>query len=667
MWCPTPLRDSSRRCLAVIVGALCLATAAHAQPRGPETRAVDARLAELSPADEAFLQAYKYAAQNQADKFDGVDDKVTNDHPLRSYIDYWALRLKIGDPRGESSPAGLEARIREFLQRHAGSAVADSLRRDWLLALARRGEWSTFALEYPQLQSKDDTQLQCYDWLGRTQQGQPLADPVREALFQPRDLGEGCGQLLELLAANGTIKRADLQRRLWLSVEANAPGSIRRLAGLLNFDPAHTEQALMRPEKAPLAKFDRELRVIAIARMARNDVGFAAGRLEALQADLPAAERAFAWSQVAAAGMRKLSPEAMSWTRLGLPAVVSDETLVWFARTALREQDWKLLRQVIERMSPRGRADPTWVYWEARALRAAGDTRRADDLLRRIAGEYHFYGTLAAEDLGGLFSAPPRATPPTEAELAVPAANPGFARALKFYALGLRPEGNREWNFQLRAMDDRQLLAAAEWACRKVILDRCVNTADRTSTEHDFSLRFITPFQEQLTPVAKERGLDSAWVYGLIRQESRFLMDARSSVGASGLMQIMPSTARWIAKKLGVADFRVEQLGDMPTNLSFGTYYLKSVLDDLEGSPLLASAAYNAGPNRPRTWRSTLPQPVEGAIFAEIIPFTETRDYVKKVLANATIYSALFSGEPQSLKARLGTVSPRPQSASELP
>jgi len=208
-------------------------------------------------------------------------------------------------------------------------------------------------------------------------------------------------------------------------------------------------------------------------------------------------------------------------------------------------------------------------------------------------------------------------------------------------------------------MTDRELIAAARWACSQQVLDRCVNTADRTREEHDFSLRYVSPFLERMRPVAQRAGLDPAWIYGLIRQESRFIMDARSWAGAQGLMQIMPATARWIAKKLGERDFRVEHLNDLDTNLRFGTFYLRTVLDELEGSPLLASAAYNAGPGRPRNWRSTLSEPVEGAIFAEIIPFNETRDYVKKVLTNAVYYAALFTGEPQSLKARLGEVAPR--------
>jgi len=132
-------------------------------------------------------------------------------------------------------------------------------------------------------------------------------------------------------------------------------------------------------------------------------------------------------------------------------------------------------------------------------------------------------------------------------------------------------------------------------------------------------------------------------------------------------MQIIPPTARWIARRLGVADFRLEQLNEIDTNLRFGTYYLRTVQDDLESSPLLASAGYNAGPGRPRQWRSKLTSALEGAAFAEIIPFTETRDYVKKVLSNATFYGALMTGQPQSLKQRLGRVAPALMRPSDLP
>jgi len=200
-------------------------------------------------------------------------------------------------------------------------------------------------------------------------------------------------------------------------------------------------------------------------------------------------------------------------------------------------------------------------------------------------------------------------------------------------------------------------------------MDFCINTSDRTREEIDLDQRFPMPFRADVQARAKDIGLDPAYVYGLIRQESRFVMDARSSVGASGLMQIMPATARWTARKIGL-DYSASQLNDRDTNILLGTNYLKMVLDDFGGSQAMAAAAYNAGPSRPRRWREG--PALEPAIWAENIPFNETRDYVKKVLSNAAYYEAIMSGQAPSLKARLGSkIGPRdpaaPTSDKELP
>jgi soluble lytic murein transglycosylase len=170
------------------------------------------------------------------------------------------------------------------------------------------------------------------------------------------------------------------------------------------------------------------------------------------------------------------------------------------------------------------------------------------------------------------------------------------------------------------------------------------------------------PFKQEVVQRAGRIGLDAAYVYGLIRQESRFVMDAQSHVGAAGLMQVMPATAKWTAKKIGLNDFKPHQITERDTNIAIGTGYLKLVLDSFEGSMPLAAAAYNAGPSRSRNWRGQDGSPtLEAAIWAENVPFNETRDYVKKVLANTTNYAALLSGKPQSLKARLGTIGPQGQ------
>lgn len=214
-------------------------------------------------------------------------------------------------------------------------------------------------------------------------------------------------------------------------------------------------------------------------------------------------------------------------------------------------------------------------------------------------------------------------------------------------------------------MNERQHLVAAELARQNNLLDRMVNTSDRTRSEVDFNQRFPTPFNENMYKATQNLGMDMAWVYGLIRQESRFVMNAKSHVGASGLMQLMPATARYVAKKIGLGNYVPNQVNDVETNIALGTNYLNMVLSDLGGSQALASAAYNAGPGRPRAWRSKLTKSVEGAIFAESIPFNETRTYVKNVLSNATYYAALLEKKPQSLKARLGVVSPKGLSAND--
>jgi soluble lytic murein transglycosylase len=211
------------------------------------------------------------------------------------------------------------------------------------------------------------------------------------------------------------------------------------------------------------------------------------------------------------------------------------------------------------------------------------------------------------------------------------------------------------------------LLAAAQLAKDQDLPDRAINTADKTGQLHDFSLRYLSPYIEQVRPQAQSLGLDEAWVYGLMRQESRFITNAKSVVGASGLMQLMPSTAKWVAKKIGIADYNHGRVNDLETNVALGTNYLKIVLDELYSHQALASAAYNAGPGRPRRWRDV--RPMEAAIFAESIPFNETRDYVKKVISNAVIYQVLFSGKPASIKDRLPLVPARrnDERATETP
>jgi soluble lytic murein transglycosylase len=184
------------------------------------------------------------------------------------------------------------------------------------------------------------------------------------------------------------------------------------------------------------------------------------------------------------------------------------------------------------------------------------------------------------------------------------------------------------------------------------------------------ALRYPTPWSDQIRSAASAAGLDAPYVFGLIRQETRFMPQLKSHVGASGLMQVMPATARWVAKKIGMDWSRPELITDPQVNLKLGTSYLKLVLDDLGGSQAMAAAAYNAGPGRPRKWREG--GVIDAAAWTESIPFQETRDYVKRVTSAAAVYDTLLNGKPLALRARLGqTIGPRdaaaPATNGELP
>ncbi|HNE14441.1 MAG TPA: transglycosylase SLT domain-containing protein, partial [Rhodocyclaceae bacterium] len=303
-------------------------------------------------------------------------------------------------------------------------------------------------------------------------------------------------------------------------------------------------------------------------------------------------------------------------------------------------------------------------YWLGRAHQAQGNREAARKEFERIAGHPTFYSILADEELGRTFTLPKKARAPSGDELEQTRQTPGIQRAIALFRLDLRTEGTREWNWTLRNRDDRFLLSAAQLAQQLGIYDRAINAADRTRSEHDYSLRYLAPYRERIEPNARSRDLDTAWVYGLMRQESRFVTAARSGVGAQGLMQIMPSTGQWIAGKLGMKGYNIGWLRDPDTNVMLGTTYMRMVLEGLDNHPVLASAAYNAGPGRARKWRDS--KPLEGAIYAETIPFNETRDYVKKVMANSIVYAALLDGRAPSLKARLGTVLPGNGDASGL-
>ncbi len=603
-------------------------------------------------------------------------------HALEPWAAYWELRARLD----MAQPAEVNA----FLQRWAGSYQEDRLRNDWLLLLGQRRDWEQFAELHPHYRMGDDREVRCYALAIDQIRGQAAQDAGAEVLrnwYALRDMDDGCANAAAEMLAAKKIKPLDVWRKARLAAEANRLRVARKAVEIVAPEAlAPLREALDAPAKylkghaTARGRERQELVVLALIRMAVSDAGVAASLLEnKWGVHLSAEERNWLWGVIGKQAALSLSPDAAGYFgNVSRDADLNDDLLAWKVRAALRAGQWKQVGRAIDAMSPTARQDSTWTYWKARSLTAgrAGDEERAQarQLYERIAGSTGFYEQLALEELGTRVTAPPAPAPLTDAEKAAARANPGLNRGLYAIAMGLRSEGVREWNYstnlhQAGGMPERELLAAADLACQQQVWDRCINTSERTKTVIDAGQRFPMPFRTAVVERAQGVGLDPAYVYGLIRQESRFIMDARSGVGASGLMQVMPATARWTAKKIGLTGFTPSQINDRDTNITIGTAYLKLALDDFDGSMPLAAAAYNAGPGRPRNWRNG---PVlDAAIWAENVPFNETRDYVKKVLANTVNYAAILTGAPQSLKSRLGQVGPRgsgePEPNKDLP
>ncbi|WP_379677862.1 lytic transglycosylase domain-containing protein [Massilia consociata] len=640
------------------------AQAAQAVPPVPAGGAPTVPSAPGAPAedgradDDTFMLLREAVRQNDAARANALASRLP-DYPLASYVDYYRLKPRLRDATAEE--------VREVLRRHEGTAVAEQLRAEWLLELGRRRDWGNFERELGQL-AGSNLQIRCYALLARASRGEQVAQEARALLLSPGNYGEPCAALIAQLAQSRQFSEDDLLWQLRLAGEANATGPARRTALLLGASDTRAAQAVDTPAVAMArgigkTRAERAIYLVAVGRMARTSLKLATVALEKNSPQLSAEERAIGWASIAHAASIVLSPDAATyWQRTkGVP--LTSEQMQWKTRIALRRGDWKTVRATIEAMPPPLRDENAWVYWLGRADKHDGRTTQANALFERVASPHHFYGQLALDELGRQVSAPPPVQPVSAAELAQAGANPSLQRALKFYALRLRAEGNREWNWGLRGMSERQLLAAGELARRNDLLDRMVETSMRTRTEVDYAQRFPAPHLDVLHPTAHGLGLDKAWVYGLIRQESRFILDARSGVGASGLMQVMPATGKWVAEKIGMNNFVHSMLNDLRTNITLGANYMNMVLENFNGDEVLATAAYNAGPSRARTWRGLLDAPMEGAIFVESIPFSETRGYVRNVLANATNYAAVFENKPQSIRTRLRPVQPRERAA----
>lgn len=612
----------------------------------------------LADVGDDFLAARAAWAAGDMRKYEHVAEKIPPDSVFQPYLAYWTLARQLDH----------DVKVADYLASYPGSWLAEKLRAEWLKNLGKRELWPAYLAEFVRLEKPETIHL-CLARRAELALGDRRAIKDAAAMWLTgRDMPSACSPLFSWLMEQGYLNEEDVWKRLRLTLEAGNPGVAKSLLSAIPESRRPTAIWIDRIMKQPAdflesqqldwtSRPQQELGFFAVDRLARTDTVAAARVIEPVLASLPESARHYVWGLLAVQAARRHEPQALPWFANSGGQGLSDYQREWWVRAALRAADWRGVQQAISGMSQENRNLATWRYWQGRALKANGQLFAANQIFAPLSREHHYYGLLAQEELGSMLGGQTVNIKTSGAEVDNIAREPGIARALALYGVGLRSEAAQEWIWAVRNMNDRQLLAAAELARRNNWYDRAINTAERTRDLHDFDLRFISPYRELAAKEAKEQGVDEAWVFGLIRQESRFVNVAKSGVGAAGLMQIMPATGSWIARKLGIKTFNTRDLNEPETNLKFGTFYLRHIQDSLDGHPVLATAAYNAGPRRAQRWRGT--KPMEGAVYIESIPFQETRDYVKKVMANAMYYALRFGQPSVLLSHHLGTIPPR--------
>jgi soluble lytic murein transglycosylase len=554
--------------------------------------------------------------------------------------------------------------LQAFLAQWPDALPAVELRKAWLLDRAAKKQWVDFLAVYVE---SPDRELRCHALEAKLAGGGTINwQEDLEALWnEDRPLPGSCEPVLDWAAQNKLLDTNKIWQRIERGViagkvamvDALAPRlptaerpAANRLAAALRDPPAALKQAKSWPDDAR----HRRAAVIALTRQARRDSSGAEANFVALAKHFrwSAAERGDVAAAFALYRATEFDADALKRLADVPTSSQTDATREWRVRVALAASDWTSALQALDALGEQQKKDEEWRYLRARVLRKLDRAGEADPLLATLAGEANFYGFLAADwtDRPYAICATNLASDRAAEQRLLD--DYGLARAFEWRALGEGREARREWDYILGRLAPEQRRLAADLAYREGWYDRAVFALNKGEELRFYEQRFPLAREPQIRRASHDTGLDPAWTYAIIRAESAWVEDARSSADAYGLMQLLPATAARVAKGAGIAYSRAEDLYHGDTNIALGTRYLSQMAGRYNGAPWLASAAYNAGPGAVERWLGQRGQ-LEPDFFIASIPYKETREYVARVLAFSVIYDWRMNGKALAVAARL--------------
>jgi soluble lytic murein transglycosylase len=584
-----------------------------------------------------FIKAEKLLAQSDSQQYKALYNQLYY-YPLQPYLDQRRLIETM-----QLSSAG---EIATFLEKYENSPLDWPLRKAWLKFLASNKKGSLFLSYY---QTTRNTVLTCQKLTFALEAGESeniVFPQVTKLWLVGKSLDKTCDPIIKKWQEAGYRTDDIVWQRIGLAADGGKHTLIPYLTGLMpenkkylgklwhqvRRDPATVTRQQKFINKSPQ---ESQIYTYGIKRLIWRDPNKALVSYNKAQKvfSFSALQQQQITEKFAVALSSKNHPEARHWLEKLDPVNVDRNIIQWQLTDVLKQQDWQLIMKELKSMPTDYQTELQWQYWYARALIETNELTRGQDVMNALAQKRHYYGFLAASYLETPVNLQDNPLAITAKEKNSILKYPSAKRAFEFYYLGRFIEARREWRYWLTLLDDREKLVAAKLANENGWFDRAIFTLSQVGYLDDVELRFPKAFDKQINKQSDKHQINPAWAFAIARRESSFMTDARSPVGAKGLMQLMPKTA----KQLKRGSLSRKYLYNAENNIQLGTKYLRKLLDKNKGNQVLATASYNAGPYRVKKWlKNSKVMPAD--IWIETIPFKETRNYVKSVLAYQEIY-----------------------------
>ncbi len=597
---------------------------------------------------KTFLQAEKYVWQAQAKTYKSLYDQL-HYYPLQPYLDQQRLMHNI---RLSDAPE-----IDAFLQKYKHSPLDWPLRKKWLNYLSKHKRKVLF-LEH--FKANNNAKLNCTYLQYQLDKGDAestILKQVKKWWLVGKSQDKTCDPLFKKWIAAGHLTPDLVWQRIALAADGGKHTLIPYLTKLLppherylgklwhsvRRDPANVSRLNKFPNKN-----NKEVQILTygLKRLIWRAPSNALKAYENVIGAYPFTiqQRHEITAKFAIALASKNHSQAQRWMDKVPANYLSKDLVQWRLAQTLKSQDWRKIQADLESLPKELHTSSQWQYWYGRSLVENDQSVEGTTVLAKLAQTRHYYGFLASSLLSQQASLQDQPLLYTDQEKQELLANPAAKRAFELFHLERFSHARKEWNFWLSQLTKTEKLIAATIAYEKSWFDRPIFTLANQGYLDDVSMRFPMAYEEKFQHYSDKVSIDTAWAMAISRRESSFMTDAYSGAGARGLMQIMPNTAKQLERR----SVSKRYLLKADNNIKLGTRYLKQLSDKYQGNRVLATASYNAGPYRVKKWLTKLDD-LPADIWIENIPFKETREYVKSVLAYQQIYQYHLDEQQQSV------------------